>query len=453
MQAWRVPSQARKRSSPLTTLPPHLQLARLGLADPAPPSLASRLPLDACEHICAAVRRLPPAIATPTLLSLSLVSRTWSSAAQKALHTAPFLNFDAPDTVPPRTFSRLEALLRTLETRDDLARSVQWLDIGRWTARCSSEAKVDRRRISSLAVRIVAACPALKILSMPFVVQADKKDLVVALRVLSHLGHLVFDEAVAVPDPWIINVDVSIKEEWGQAVWTIADLAALAPSWPRMKKLEMSSAIRGGPGDEVVNWPIQECALLLQQNIKLSYGYLDRLLRGGRGSLCTIHIREHRLEPGALARFVKEYGSSLERIRTYTNDRFTVDEPLIHAIATSCPKLRSLVLSTPIPNVADALDELSRLPRLQTIALGTCFAINLDRIRVANTLRAFRSLKSLSISPGLHDDPNYMWGRFLFDDFCVAIDDIRDAVEEDGIRVRELPSWDGRTGFKPIRTR
>ncbi|BGP03068.1 hypothetical protein RTBOTA2_005677 [Rhodotorula toruloides] len=433
-------------------------LARLELVDPSSRhSLASRLPVDACQHICDAVRRLPPAVATSTLYALSLVSKTWSTAAQSALHHTPFLTFDAPDTVPPRTFARLETLLRTLGTRDNLARSVRELDIGRWTARCSSEAKVDRRRISAIAVKIVAACPALKVLSLPFVVQADKKDLVVALKRLSQLERFTVDEDTATADPWIINIDVSIKEEWGKAIWTIADLAALAPSWPRIKVLELYSAVHSGQGDVVVDWQLDEFTLYLNQNVKLGFTYLNRLLHGSRGSLRRLNIQEHRLEPGALARFLEEYGGTLDTLTTFTADYFTVDETLPVAIATHCPNLSILFLDTPIPDLADALSQLSRLRHLRSVLLHTVFATRLDRDQVLETLRSFRSLKSLGISPGAHDVPNlnpgllYLPAQYFFDTFCAAIDDIRDAVREDGINVRELRSWDGRPGFKPIR--
>ncbi|BGP27262.1 hypothetical protein JCM10295v2_006226 [Rhodotorula toruloides] len=363
----------------------------------------------------------------------------------------PFLNFDAPDTTPPRTFSHLEALLRTLEARDDLARSVQKLDLGRWTARCSSEAKVDRRQISSLAVKLVVTCPALKVLSLPFVVQADKKDLVVALKQLVQFERLTIDEAVATADPWIINIDASIKEEWGKAIWTIADLAAFAPSWPRIKALQMYATARSGQEDDiVVDWQLEEFSLLLGQNAKLDFHYLHRLLHGSRRSLRCLNVREHQLEPGVLAHFLEDYGGNIRILRTFTSDHFSIDKPLLRTIATRCPNLRELQLDTPIPDLEDALSQLAQLRYLHVLLLGTVFAINLNRLGIADTIRSFRSLKYLGISPGFHEHPNDRFGQF-FDDFCIAIDDIRGAVEESGMKVWELPSWDGRAGFRPIR--
>ncbi|BGP51169.1 F-box/LRR-repeat protein 6 [Rhodotorula kratochvilovae] len=367
------------------------------------PSAALDLPLDVCQLVCEAVEALPPAVASSTLRSLSLVSRTWSAAAQCALYRDPWLSFDAPDRVPPRTFARLEALLRTLVARPDLARGVQTLDAGRYTTRCQTEAKVDRQRVSRLSVALVAACPSLRALSLPFVTQADKGDLIAAMKGLSLLETFILGTgASAADDPWLINVDIAIKDAWGTAQWWRSDLRLLASHWPHLRRLVLQARVRGRDGDEGVPWALKAFDLALVRSAKLSFAYLDTLLAGCRsaGSLRSLTLCEHQFEPGALVAFIEAFGAGVEVLRTTTADKVTRNDALVQALPRACPRLRVLALETPIGDIRAALSSLGVLERLQSLALSSlvCSPVGLDSEQLVTMLEAYPALEELGLS-------------------------------------------------------
>ncbi|GAA5995301.1 uncharacterized protein JCM10292_005089 [Rhodotorula paludigena] len=380
------------------------------LRSPSPspyrPPRPCTLPLDVCELVADAVLSLPAAVASQTLRALSLVSRGWTAAAQSALHRNPWLSFDAPDTVPPRTYARLEALGRTLAARPDLARGVQALDLGRYTARCQTEAKVDRRLVSRLSVALVSACPALKRLSIPFVTHVDKMDLVVALRELSMLETFVFGEGAATPEPWVIHVDVSIQDTWGTARWTRADFAALSTRWPRLKSLVLDARVRGREDDKDggVPWVLESFELALIRNTKLSFAYLDKLLAGCRqGSLRRLVLKEHQFEPGALLAFLEQFGQNVDVLVTSSADRVNPDKALVAALPSVCPHLRMLRLASPIAsNVPDALQQLSQLSHLTHLTLSTITSsLSLGNAQLCvDHLRGFARLEEVELLPG-----------------------------------------------------
>ncbi|GAA5878719.1 hypothetical protein JCM3774_000485 [Rhodotorula dairenensis] len=373
------------------------------------PPWRCRLPEDVCEAICDAVRDLPRAVAASSLLSLSLVSRTWSAAAQSALHRDPFLSFDAPDTVPPRTFDRLAALLRTLTARPDLSRSVREFDLGCYTTRCQTEARVDRRSVSKLSVDLVQACPALKSLSLPFVSQADKPYLIDALRHLVLLETLVIGEGTSSPDPWVINVDIGIKDAWGCARWFREDFVTLANYWPRLRRLRLQARVRGRDQDDLngVPWALEEFELSLQRHGRLPFRHVDLLLAGCRtGSLQRLRVREHQLADGALAQVLEHYGSRLSHVTTSTADLFTRHDELFPTIAAFCPSLRVLHLSTPVYDLVPCLRHLLQPARLRHLTLSTVMApanwppdLASDLVGL---LQLHPTLELIEVAPGTH---------------------------------------------------
>ncbi|GAA5937058.1 hypothetical protein JCM10213_000175 [Rhodosporidiobolus nylandii] len=382
-----------------------------------PPSPFSLLPIDILDLICTAILSFPRAVSTSTLLSLCRTSRAWCAAAQPALFRHPFLSFDAPDVTPPRTYSRLGGLLHTLRRRPDLASAVQAFDLGRYTARCQTEAKVDRRLVSRLAVDLAEACTNLRELSVPFVTQADKHDLLVPLRRLSSLRSFTFGEGASTADPWVVNVDIAIKDQWGTAIWTRGDFAALAKSWPRLKRVVLQARVRGLEADqEVILWQLEEFELSLFKNVKLSFPYLDRLLSNCRatGSLRRLILKEHQLHPEDLVSLVEAYGGSLETLETTTANRFARNEPFLVAIASSCRLLRTLRIGTPIYDLPGVLHELSQLPRLRSLALETVLLQRLSGTgaSLAGEVRRFKALEQLSLTPGYHGDPGDDLERF-----------------------------------------
>ncbi|GAA6056955.1 hypothetical protein JCM3770_001985 [Rhodotorula araucariae] len=361
------------------------------------------LPLDVCLLICEAVAALPPAVASGTLRALAFVSRTWSAAAQCALYRNPWLSFDAPDRVPPRTFARLEALLSTLTARPDLARGVHTLDAGRYSVRCQTEAKADRQRVSRLSIALVAACPSLRALSLPFVTHADKAALLAAMRSLALLETFTFGTgASAADDPWIINVDIAIKDAWGTAQWWRSDLHLLASSWPRLRRVVLQARVRGRDGDEGVPWALEAFELALVRSAKLSFAYLDALLTGCRaaGSLRSLTLCEHQFEPGALVAFVEAFGAGVEVLRTTTADKVTRNEALVSTLPGSCPRLKVLALETPIGDLQSALDALGTLGRLESLTLSSLAGspVGLNPTQLVATLEAYPTLEELSLA-------------------------------------------------------
>jgi len=388
-----------------------------------PPEPYLDLPHDVCQLVCDAALDLPPGIASSTLQALALVSRTWSTAAQHALYRNPWLSFDAPDRVAPRTFTRLEQLVATLAARPDLARGVLALDAGKYTVRCQTEAKVDRRLVSRLAVRLVAACPNLRALSLPFVVQADKPALLSALRRLALLEQLTLGDGVALADPWVVNVDVAVLDEWGVAQWWRRDLAALAPHWPRLRRVALHARIRGRHGDERIPWALDAFELALGRSARLEAQYVAAVL--GRsvaaGTLRRLTLCEHQLEPGALVELLGAVGgggsgeegaagaTGLEELRTTTADKVTRHDDLAHDVARTCPHLRVLALETPLGDLLGALGALSSLRHLRRLALTSLVAPR-ERTGVARLVAALEAFPQLdevrlaSVGTGLSDD-------------------------------------------------
>ncbi|GAA5909719.1 hypothetical protein JCM8208_003854 [Rhodotorula glutinis] len=399
----------------------------------SPPPLD--LPHDVCQLVCDAALDLPPGIASTTLRSLALVSRTWSTAAQHALYRDPWLSFDAPDRVPPRTLDRLEHLVATLEQRPDLARGVLALDAGKYTVRCQTEAKVDRRLVSRVAVRLVALCLSLRALSLPFVVQADKAALLAALRRLALLETLTIGEGAALADPWVVNVDVAVLDEWGVAQWWRRDLAALAPHWPHLRHLALHARIRGRDGDEAIPWALESFELALVRSARLSAPYVLAAL--GRtvaaGSLRRLTLREHQLEPGALVELLEAVGGAgLEVLRTTTADRVTRHDALVHDVARTCPSLRVLALETLLGDLVGALGALGALGSLQHLRRLALTRLVAPRERIdvgalSDALEAFPALDEVrlaSIGSGMSDDA--VLERLTFDvDLRTVLDEWR----------------------------
>ncbi|POY75993.1 hypothetical protein BMF94_1078 [Rhodotorula taiwanensis] len=387
-------------------------------------------------------------VAASTLLSLSLVSQTWSRAAQAALHADPFLCFDAPDTIPPRTYERLSMLLRTLAARPDLARSVRCLDLGLYTTRCQTEARVDRRRVSQLSIDLVRAAPALHALSLPFVTQADKPHLVDALRSLDCLQTLTIGEGTSSPDPWVINVDIGIKDQWGCARWFRGDFVPLCRHWPRLRKVNLQARLRNRDKDDVVGvpWRLEAFELSLHRHGRLGFAQLDLLLHGCRAAtLRHLHVKEHQLAEGALENILSTYGSGLTSLTTLTADHFSHHNALFPTIAESCPALETLYLATPVYDLLANLRDLLRLPRLRELTLATAVAPVVPPVdlvaRLAEVIGSGPSLSAIAIAPGTH----HVIDRMNTIYFTRALAETSKALHRgDGtgwIRLAVLPSW------------
>ncbi|GAA6012791.1 hypothetical protein JCM10207_005361 [Rhodosporidiobolus poonsookiae] len=384
------------------------------MGEPHEFSAFSTLPLDIYDLIVDAVAELPRAVSSATLLSLTRVSRAWRSAAQSALFRDPYLSFDAPDRIEPRTHARLQDLNRTLLNRLDLAAAVAAFDLGSFTSRCLTEAKVDRRLVSRTSIELVRACPKLRHLSLPFVVKADKADLLAALRTCCSLTSFTFGSGASVADFWVININPEAQEQWGTAVWTRGDFRSLAASWPSLKRVVLEARVRGREHEEPIPWQLDTFELALLKSHKLRFSYLDKLLASSRPTLRRLVLKEHQLHPPDLVLLIQEYGATLESLETTTSDRFRRNDAFANAIASACPNLRTLRLGTPIYDLEATLSLFSHLCSLKHLTLDT---VLLPRNRPsrqapANVVRNFLALRRLSLTTGHHDDPATATGEF-----------------------------------------
>jgi hypothetical protein len=287
-------------------------------------------------------------------------------------------------------------------------------------------------------VQLVAACTNLRTLSVPFVTQVDKPDLLVALHSLSSLNSFTFGEGATTETPWVVNVDVDIKDEWGTAVWTRGDFAELASSWKSLRRFVLEARIRVPDKDPVIPWQrLESFKLALIKNVKVSFSYLDKLLSTCRttNSLRHLSLKEHQLLPSDLIPLLEAYGASLETLETTTADRFTSNDALFSTLSSSCPNLHSLRLGTPIYDLPLVFNELSQLPHLRRLTLDTVLLQRFEGTScptrsLAEQLRRFPQLKRLSLCPGYHGEPDDDLERFA--QFQLRLYSLRRTMAKEG---------------------
>lgn len=281
----------------------------------------------------------------------------------------------------------------------------------------------------------MSQCTNLRTLTVPFVTQADKPDLLHALRQLTSLETFTFGEGATTETPWVVNVDVDIKDEWGTAVWIRGDFASL--SWKRLRRFRLEARIRVLDSDPPIPWQLESFELALRKNVKVSGTYLDKLLSNCRttNSLRHLSLKEHQLLPSEIAPLLEVYGASLETLETTTADLFTPNNALFSSIPSSCPSLVSLRLGTPVYDLPFVLDNLAELPHLRRLALDT---VLLQRFpgtacatsALAEQVRRFPSLEHLSLCPGVHGEPDDDGERFA--QFQLRLWSLRRAMAKEG---------------------
>ncbi|GAA5977873.1 hypothetical protein JCM5350_006204 [Sporobolomyces pararoseus] len=411
--------------------------------------VAEGLPVDILHYLISTLlpAYLPPIPLTRTLLSLSLVSHSFRSIAQPALFKTPFLSYDPPDTTPPgRTFTRIEQLISTLEKRKDLRRKVRGLNwLGQWSTRCLSEGIPNRKEVSKIMIKLVrilfeeqGSGTRLKILSFPFVTMSDKDEFLDILSSASTkstrtstkikdkdgreeeeeeccngggIEEILFGEGGAYEtsnDPWVINIDQRVREEWGVAKFTINDFKRLHFSnegWRKVKRFRLMARLRVedpleeddrlAPSDpftqgisgeeEKFEFRLEEFELNLLRNSKLSFNYLDRLLRSSLPTLTTLILREHQFENlSTLYRFLEAYGRNLRVLKTTSSNQFADNSPLLQVVSRACTNLRSLTIGSSCRReLLNALETLSSNKvgegndGLEYLELSNCYSLAL----------------------------------------------------------------------------
>ncbi|KAI5475629.1 hypothetical protein MNV49_001090 [Pseudohyphozyma bogoriensis] len=299
---------------------------------------------------------------TSALEQLCLVSRLFRTHAQPLLYASPHLT-PASQIDPRPLIVRARSLARTLQARPDLAATVRHLDLGKWTNSLKEEARTDRRAISLLAVKFVELCPGLRSLNFPNVSFVDVADLSLALAKCDKMEEVVFGDGLLQSDPWVVNLDPAIRDQFGSATWTIESMRGLMVHWPELRRFELKARLRSSREDQTTlpcRLEAFQCDFTRQSVV--SAGYVDRMLRHSVDTLKDLTLTYHQLSPGSLLSLVKAYGANLTSFALLSKDPISHDPLLLPTLLSHAPKIHHLVLGTRFHLSNDNLSLLSGLP-------------------------------------------------------------------------------------------
>ncbi|KAK4052783.1 hypothetical protein OIV83_002070 [Microbotryomycetes sp. JL201] len=187
-------------------------------------------------------------------------------------------------------------------------------------------------------------------------------------------------------DPWVVHLDAGIQEHWGSARWAVPEIGSLIESWPRLKRVKLSTRlferIAGYPDSALTFWTcrLKSFELALIKNARVSFRYLDRLLASSTETLTDLRLTEHQMDLPELIQLLEKFGSNLRRLETTTND-FHQQSNLVEIITRTCFRLESLVLGSPV-DPREALDSLSGVKSLTAVSLEVG---RLDRAVLSST--------------------------------------------------------------------
>ena len=298
--------------------------------------------------------------------------------------------------------------MRTLESRKDLRDKVRDLyGLGGWGKRCLSEGVPDRRVISQIMLRLIGLCERVEKLDVPFVVESDKGRLMSIFNNerWNEVREVRFGSGYQVKDPWVVNVDQGVMDQWGQAKWYISDFGQLCQNWRRVKRFELNARLRvRDPQEdeegEKLGFQLKGFELNLSKNEKLSFLYLNRFLSSSLSTLTSLNLKEHQLlPPSTQFELLRTYGSNLESLETTSSNQFDDNLPLTHCISASCPSLTSLSIGSRVNHLFPTLQLLSFLPSLETLILKSVHSLELDKGRLEDCLFGFPKLKRLVCEP------------------------------------------------------
>lgn len=386
-------------------------MAASSLASLPAPSPPASLPLDIVPLIL-------PHLDRHSLLDLCLLP-PWNHTTQRYLHRAP--SFPQPPSTPHRptptsresslvsTHRRVELLHRTLASRPDLAEGVKILDcMGSWSYNMKEEATVDRKEISSVQLRLLSLCPNLVSLDYPGVTIADASQLEDIVGSLGRLETLVMGDGLNNRDPWIVNVDMDIRDAYGSAEGSMESLGRIVSRLGKLQSLRIGAALLDGgdtssKADAGLSCALTGFTLCLAQHYRVDASYFGRILAGSRRSLRKLVVAEHQILPGELATVLGEFGGGLEQLTVVASEYFK--SKISNTLSDSrndLPHLRSLELATKFVLTAANFDLLAQLPSLTRLRLSCVEYSNYettggDTESVMAALMRFPRLKSLSI--------------------------------------------------------
>ncbi|GAA5846126.1 hypothetical protein JCM3766R1_005642 [Sporobolomyces carnicolor] len=391
------------------------------------------LPLDVVYYLIERILpcHLSPIPLTRTLLSLSLVSRSFNAIAQPVLYRAPYISFDPPDTTTRSggrpgqhhgrtTLSRIENLVETLHRRADLRAHVETLDrLGQWSVRAltdhaprqsSSSSSHVRKLVSGTMVDLVRiANPTLVTLSFPFILARDKDEFLDVVATARNLTEITFGDGGVFErsiDPWIIHLDPRVSDEWSVAKFTVEDFKRLERRRVKRFRLSAKIAVRDPleehdplttplsnhddlddnsddlDDEERFLFRLEEFELNLFGNSKISFAYLDRLLRSSRATLTRLVVKEHQFESRrALEQFLSAFGRHLATLTTESSDPVSDNVGTVATIARACPNLRELKVGSsvrgPLAHVFEALARGRLVDKLESLHLSHCYSLAL----------------------------------------------------------------------------
>jgi len=265
----------------------------------------------------------------------------------------------------------------------------------------------------------------LKILSFPFLTMSDKEEFLKVLsspppsskpaddnddESISVIEEILFGEGGAYEpsnDPWVINLDQTVREEWGVAKFTMKDFKRLRDRWKNLKRfrlmaklkvedpLEEDDELLGDVGvsllqdgkeeqeeEEKFEFEVEEFELNLLKNSKLSFNYLDRFLRRSIETLTTLILKEHQFSnPSTLYHFLTVYGKTLTTLKTCSSNPWDDNYKLLETISQSCGNLRVLKIGSScrkvlLPTITLlAQSDLGR--NVEYLELSNCYSLTL----------------------------------------------------------------------------
>jgi len=274
--------------------------------------------------------------------------------------------------------------------------------LGGWGKRCLSEGIPERRKISKIMIRLCGLCQRVEKVDVPFIVEADKGDLMRVFKTWREVEEVRYGTGYEVRDPWIVNVDQRVMDEWGSAKWYIEDFGELSnQEWRGVKRFELNQRLRIRDEEgEKLGFELEEFSLNLTKNSKLSFAYLSNYLSSSISTLTSLSLREHQLSsPSTLFQVVRTCGQTLKILETTSSNQFDSNLDLVHCISASCPSLLHLSLGSRVDHLFPTLSLLSFLPSLQTLHLKSVHSLEIEKERLEDVIFGFPRLRILECEP------------------------------------------------------
>lgn len=247
-------------------------------------------------------------------------------------------------------------------------------------------------------------CSNVQVLNFPGVTNSHSGELERVLLSLERVEELRFGEGVDGDDPWIINLDPAIRDQFGTARWGFEQMKRISesPNWSKLRVLRLTSRIRSPPlgsqtafegvGLEEFDWGVK-------RGTPVNSDYLMRILKGckEKKTLKKLKVMEHQIMLGGLSTILEEVGENLQELHVGTKDRFSFTGILENGIVGNCPNLLRLTLETPLDLNQDAFSLLSLLPTLEEVELRTIRACSLESGELERGIKSLPRIQTVAL--------------------------------------------------------